>query len=55
MSDGSTREVSNNNLIFNWERPVEPLAPLTNSQRNIVLDLCQEIKEIGPFYKVCHH
>uniref|UniRef100_A0A023F072 Conserved oligomeric Golgi complex subunit 3 n=1 Tax=Triatoma infestans TaxID=30076 RepID=A0A023F072_TRIIF len=52
MSDVSSKEISNNNLIFNWERPVEPLAPLTNSQRNIVLDLCQEIKEIGPFYKL---
>lgn len=41
-----------NNLIYNWERPNDPLAPLSNLQRNIVLDLCQEIKEIGPFYKV---
>lgn len=41
-----------NNLIYNWERPNDPLAPLSNLQRNIVLDLCQEIKEIGPFYKL---
>ena len=41
-----------NNLIYNWERPNDPLAPLSNLQRNIVLDLSQEIKEIGPFYKV---
>ncbi|KAK9505984.1 hypothetical protein O3M35_009933 [Rhynocoris fuscipes] len=51
MSDVSSKD-TNYNLIFDWERPVEPLAPLTNSQRNIVLDLCQEIKEIGPLYKL---
>lgn len=50
----SSKDTSNN-LIFNWERSNDPLAPLSDLQRNIVLDLSQEIKEIGPFYRVLPH
>ncbi|KAF6213924.1 hypothetical protein GE061_011651 [Apolygus lucorum] len=46
----NSQEFSNHgNLIFDWEHPDNPSAPLSNSQRNFILDLGQEIKELGLF------
>lgn len=52
MSDNKNVLPFNPNIIYDWERSEDPLAPLSSFQTNSVLDLKLEIKELVPFFKV---
>ncbi|XP_014239429.1 conserved oligomeric Golgi complex subunit 3 [Cimex lectularius] len=36
-----------NNMIADWENTVRPLAPLSVQQKDLILDMTQEIKQVG--------